>query len=99
MNIFTVVNALGPIVGVAGILAELQWLFWVGVAICVLVLWLDAISGAMKFPFIPGALVIIGAIVLDPWYFGAGSGLMIWTALDTASMVAGIKHRLTRKIG
>ena len=98
MNKFIIINGLGPIIGVVGILVEIQWLFWMGVAVCILVLWLDGISGAMKFPIIPGALMIVGAIVLDPWYFGAGVGLMLWTATDTISMIVGKKFRPTSKI-
>jgi uncharacterized membrane protein len=81
---FTLLTVAGPVVGGLGFYLGLPILLWIGVAVAGLNLFMNLASGAMNFPLLPGACVIVGGVLLSPWYEGAGVGLLAWTALEAA---------------
>jgi len=66
MNSALIITALGPLVGGAGWLLEISWLFWIGVAICALTMFLDVASGAMKLPVLPVLFMGVSAFLISP---------------------------------
>ena len=72
----------GPLCGGIGWLIEYQWLFWVGVGLSTLTLFLNLASGVFKLPMLPILLMLIGAWSMSSWYVGAGVGLLLWTVLE-----------------
>lgn len=84
-------TASGPVVGGAGWFLSYSWLFWVGVALCVITLFLNVASGVMKFPILPLLFMVVAAAFLSPWYVGLGVGLLVWTTLDSIGEVIGLK--------
>lgn len=92
MNSVLIFTALGPILGAVGWFLSLGWLFWVGVAFCVITLFLNMVSGVMKLPVLPVLFMAIAAAFLSPWYVGLGAGLLIWTALESIGEVIGLKR-------
>lgn len=84
MNPVLIITAVGPILGVFGLLVELTWVFWIGVALCALVLFMNIGSGTMKLPVLPLLFMTAGAVTMSPWYVGVGTGLVLWTALESA---------------
>jgi hypothetical protein len=91
MNPALLITALGPIVGGAGWFLEMSWLFWIGVAICALTMFLNVASGVMKLPVLPVLFMGVAAFLTSPWYVGVGLGLLIWTALESVGEVIGLK--------
>jgi hypothetical protein len=81
---FVSFTLLGPIVGAIGFYLSLPIVFWIGVGLAGLNLFMNLASGVMKLPLLPGACVILGGMLLFPWYEGAGTGLLAWTALEGA---------------
>ena len=57
---------------------------WIGVALAAINLLINLASGAMKFPILPLVFVLISAVLLKPWYLGAGIGLLAWTFIEGA---------------
>ena len=89
MNLVFLITLSGPILGASGYFLEMLWLLWVGVAVCLLNLFMNLASGVMKLPVLPIVAVVIGATVVSPWYLGAGYGLLVWTAIEAAGEVVG----------
>lgn len=89
MNPVFLITLSGPIFGAGGYFLELPWLLWVGVALCLVNLFMNLTSGVMKLPVLPTIAVIIGVTVVSPWYLGAGYGLLIYTATEAAGEVVG----------
>jgi len=83
MNFVLLVTALGPLLGATGWFLHMSFLFWLGVAVCALTLFLNMASGAMKLPVLPVAFMVFFAGVVSPWWLGVGAGLVAWTALET----------------
>ena len=79
----------GPMLGGLGWWFELQWLYWFGVLVSSITLFLNLTSGVFKAPVIPAFLMIGGAFLMEPWYLGAGAGLLIWTGLEALGEVIG----------
>lgn len=92
MNPVFIFTALGPLLGAVGWCFSLSWLFWVGVVLCGITLFLNIASGVMKLPVLPVLFMAVAAAFLSPWYFGIGSGLLIWTALESVGEVVGLKR-------
>lgn len=92
MNPVLLFTALGPLFGAAGWFLSLGWLFWVGVALCGITLFLNMASGVMKLPVLPVLFMAVAAAFLSPWYVGIGAGLLIWTALESVGEVVGLKR-------
>lgn len=91
MNPVLLFTALGPLVGAAGWFLSISWLFWVGVVLCAITLFLNIASGVMKFPLLPVAFMAGAAALFSPWYVGIGIGLVTWTALESAGEIIGLK--------
>jgi hypothetical protein len=79
--------ASGPVFGAVGYLIGWPILFWIGVALALVNLWMDGMSGVMKFLVLPLICVGVGAVALSPWWFGAGVGLLAWSALEAGRMM------------
>jgi len=45
----------------------------------------------MKAPILPFIFMIVTGVFLTPWYFGAGVGLLAWTALEVIGEFVGLK--------
>ena len=88
VHLFT---ASGPLLGAAGWFLPLSWLFWVGVAICAITLFLNVESGVMNSPVLPVLFMWVAAAFFGPWYVGLGVGLLIWTALWFAGEIYGLR--------
>jgi hypothetical protein len=99
LNVSVVVTLAGPLAAATSWLLGGTWLFWVGVAVCVLALFLNIASGAMKLPILPAVCMLLAALFLTPWYFGVGVGLVAWTTLDGLGEIYGIwkEGRLRRR--
>lgn len=91
MNIFTLFTLSGPLLGATGFFLANEWLFWIGVALSAVNLFLNVASGVMKSPMLPALFMGIAAIFLEPWFIGLGAGLLIWTALESAGELMGKK--------
>lgn len=89
MNPVFLITLSGPILGTGGYLLELSWLFWIGIALCLINLFMNLASGVMKFPVLPTAAVVVGVAVVSPWYLGAGYGLLVWTAIEAGGEIVG----------
>lgn len=79
---FFFITASGPIISFVGYSLGFPILFWIGVLIAAFNLFMNVASGVMNFPILPLIIMIIAAILLPPWYFGAASGLLAWTVLE-----------------
>lgn len=86
MNPFLITLA-GPLLGVAGWLTGVQVLFWIGVVVCAATLFLNLASGVMKLPVLPVACIALFSGLVSPWWRGAASGLVVWTAFEAAGEV------------
>jgi hypothetical protein len=64
-------------------MADVNWLFWSGTAICTMVLAMNLASGAMNFPLLPSLFMIAGAVLTAPWYSGVAKGLVAWTIIES----------------
>jgi hypothetical protein len=95
MNIVLLVTLSGPMLAAGGWFGGMMWLFWVGVAVCVITLLMDLASGAMKLPVLPLMFMAAASGFLTPWYVGIGVGIAGWTALDGAGAIIG-RIRATR---
>jgi len=84
-----ILTVAGPMLGGFGWWFELQWLYWLGVLVSSVTLFLNLASGLLKSPVIPVILMIGGAFLMDPWYLGAGAGLLIWTGLEALGEIIG----------
>ncbi|NNM66325.1 MAG: hypothetical protein HKL99_17285 [Burkholderiales bacterium] len=91
MNPALLVTVAGPFLGAGGWFSQTMWLFWVGVAICVVTLFLNMASGVMRLPVLPVLFMAIAAWLLNPWYLGLGAGLIAWTALEAVGEVIGLR--------
>jgi len=91
MNPALLVTVAGPLLGAGGWFSQTTWLFWVGVAICVVTLFLNMASGVMKLPVLPVLFMAIAAGLLSPWHVGLGVGLIAWTALEAVGEVIGLR--------
>lgn len=79
----------GPLIGGIGWFIEYHWLFWVGVGLSALTLFLNLASGVLKLPILPTVFIAVGGFGLSPWYVGAGAGLLLWTAFEPIGEVFG----------
>ena len=79
----------GAAAGIFGFASDIFWLLVVGAALCGLNEFLNTVSGVYKFPFIALILVMIGGVVVDPWYVGAMLGLCGAGAADALGEVIG----------
>ena len=93
MNAVYLFTVSGPLLGWIGWFLDLPWLFWVGIGVCSVTLFLNLASGVLKLPIIPGALMVGGAVYFEPWYHGIGLGLLAWTSLEAIGDVIGQKRR------
>ena len=80
-------TASGPLIAATGMLLDVQIVFWAGVVICGINLFMNLASGVMNFPLIPGLMMWVGGAALTPWFWGAALGLVCWTALESAGEV------------
>lgn len=91
MNPALIITAGGPLLGTIGWFSQTMWLFWVGVAICIITLFLNMASRVMKLPVLPVLFMAIAAGLLSPWYAGLGAGLIAWTALEAVGEIVGLR--------
>jgi len=82
MNPFTVFTLSGPVIGGTGFALDWMWLFWIGVALAFINLFLNLASGAMKAPILPIVFIGFGAVAYEPGFVGAGLGLLAWTLIE-----------------
>ena len=80
-------TASGPLIVATGMLLGVQIVFWAGVVICGINLFMNLAYGVMNFPLIPGLMMWVGGAALTPWFWGAALGLVCWTALESAGEV------------
>lgn len=93
MNPVFIFTLSGPALGGIGWFADVRWLFWVGVALCAVNLFLNVASGVMKAPILPALVMIFAGAFLHPWYLGAAVGLLAWTALEVVGEVIGFNGK------
>jgi hypothetical protein len=91
--LFMLVTAAGPVVGAVGYFAGVPILFWVGVGIAGINLFMNLASGAMKLPILPAICVVIGAALASPWFVGASLGLLVYTAIESAGEIVTVVKR------
>ena len=91
MNPALIITVLGPVLGGAGWFFDLSWLFWIGVAICAITMFINIASRVMKLPILPVLFMGVATALQNPWYEGAGLGLLIWTALEAVGEIIGLK--------
>lgn len=80
--LFAALPLLGSVIGFLGLYLDQSIAFWIGAILALANLSLDLVSGSMRLPILPAALMIVAAGILDPWYVGAAAGLFAWTALS-----------------
>ena len=61
--VFSFVTWGGPVVSGLGLYLNSSITFWVGVAIAFFNLFMNVASGAMRFPLLPLAFIVVGAVV------------------------------------
>ena len=91
MNSVFLFTVSGPVLGGIGWFADIRWLFWGGVVICAVNLFMNIASGVMKLSILPTLIIIVTGLFLKPWYFGAGVGLLVWTSLEVIGKIVGLK--------
>ena len=91
MNFSLLITISGPLLGAVGWFTQTMWLFWIGVAICLITLFLNMASGVMKLPVLPVLFMSVAAGFLSPWYVGLGVGLLAWTTLEFVGEVVGLR--------
>jgi predicted PurR-regulated permease PerM len=72
----------GPVIGGIGAFGGIHWLFWIGVGLCAVNLFMNVASGVMRVPILPVLFVVVAGFLIKPWFMGAGLGLPAWTALE-----------------
>jgi hypothetical protein len=95
-SVFSLITWAGPVIGCRCIYLDFQVLFWIGTCIAAFNLFMNVASGAMRFPVLPAAAMILGAILWMPWYVGAALGLLAWTAIEALSEIPPISRLLRR---
>ncbi len=95
--VFSLVTWSGPVVSVVGLYLDSSVTFWIGVAIACFNLFMNVASEAMRFPLLPLAFVVVGAIFWQSWYMGAAFGILTWTVLEAIGEL-GPFRRLLRRI-
>ena len=93
-GVFSIVTWSGPIVGVVGLYFDSPVTFWIGVAIAGFNLFMNLASGAMRFPILPLAIAVVGALVWAPSYMGVALGLLVWTTLEALGELTLIRRLL-----
>ena len=83
----TLITASGPNLAFMVLAVESTVLFWIGVAIALLNLFMDLAGETMKLPILPGIGIVIGIVFFGPWWTGAAIGLLGYTAVEAAGMV------------
>ena len=91
MKLVLLITLAGPILGAAGWFSQIMWLFWVGVAVCTITLFLNLASGVMRLPVLPVLFMLVAAVFVSPWYLGVGAGLVAWTALEAVGEIIGLR--------
>lgn len=89
MNAFTLFTLSGPLLAAIGWFTHIHWLFWVGVGLAAINLFMSLASGAMRAPVLPMLVMLVAAVTLKPWYLGLAVGLLVWTALETVGELFG----------
>ena len=87
MDLVLILPLVGVLIGVAGFFLS-AWLFWLGVVICSVSIFLDIVSGSIKLPILPAIAVLAGVLFFSPWYVGIGVGLIIYAAVEVAGILA-----------
>lgn len=82
MSFITIFTFSGPVLGFLGFFMGWPWLFWVGVLLAAVNLFLNVASGVMKMPLLPILLSVGGALYWNPWLEGLGLGLLAWTLIE-----------------
>ncbi len=98
MNPVLLFTTTGPVLGGVGWFMNITWLFWVGAALCVITLFLNLVSKAMKFPVLPILFMAIATPLVSPWYVGLAAGLLAWTALESIGEVVVVVIRKKRRL-
>ena len=82
MNPFTAFTLFGPIIALLGFYVGVDVMFWVGVVVCAVNLFMNLASGAMRFPFLPLVFAWLATFFWSPWTLGVAMGLVLWTLFE-----------------
>ena len=63
---FTPFTFSGPAVGILGVYFDSPTIFWIGAALASFNLFMNLASGAMRFPMLPLAAVLLGGVIAPP---------------------------------
>jgi hypothetical protein len=92
--IFTIFTLSGPFVGLTGYFFGLQPIFWIGFALACANLFMNIVSGAMRFPVLPIVCAAVASVLIGPWYEGVAIDLLAYTLIEGLSELTS-----TRRIG
>lgn len=93
MNPVMLFTLSGPVVGGLGYLGGIVWLVWAGVILCAINLFMNLASGVMKLPLLPVVAIVVGCVLVRPWYVGAAYGLLVYTAIEGIGELIGFTSR------
>lgn len=90
---FIAFTASGPLIGWVGLTIDLPAMFWIGIAVCAVNLFMNLASGVMKLPVLPGVLIVGGMLLWKPWLVGAALGLLLWTTVESFGELVSMLRR------
>lgn len=84
---FALITLSGPLLASVAFACDMPWLFWIGVGLAAINLFMDVASGATRVPVIEIAMMVIGAWLWSPWWMGTALGLLAATAVGGIGMI------------
>ena len=79
-SIVVAIMVSGPVLGGLGLWLGSEILFWIGVGMAGVNLFMNLSSGVASA--FSSVFMLIGAFVSSPWYMGVAYGLLVWTAME-----------------
>jgi len=88
----TISQGIGGITCLAGWFTGIQWLFWIGGSICILMLTIEIFSGSLNAGglFLQLTVIAVTCLMVKQWYYGIFLGSAFLEALEFVFSMLGI---------
>lgn len=98
MNLPAAVMFAGPTIGLAGVALGSNWVLGVGVAVCVVNLALNVVSGVMKSALFPIIFVGVATYLSHSLWKGIAFGLIAWTTFEASGWIYAKRPQPRREV-